>query len=73
MVKKLFSVGKQGLPGKSILERSFHYTPSVETDLRKTFARIREQNAQTASGGAQAQAATAAATKVLPIRQQQQR
>jgi hypothetical protein len=26
---------------KSILDRSFRYTPSDETDLRKTFARIR--------------------------------
>ena len=32
---------------KSILDRSFRYTNSVETDLRKTFARIRkEQRAQ---------------------------
>jgi len=32
---------------KSILDRSFRYTRSVETDLRKTFARIRrEQRAQ---------------------------
>ncbi len=28
---------------KSILDRSFRYTPSVETDLRKTFARIRRR------------------------------
>jgi len=26
---------------KSILDRSFRYTKSVDTDLRKTFARIR--------------------------------
>jgi hypothetical protein len=26
---------------KSILDRSFQYTPSVETDLKKTFVRIR--------------------------------
>jgi len=26
---------------KSILDPSFRYTPSFETDLRKTFARIR--------------------------------
>jgi hypothetical protein len=26
---------------KSILDPSFRYTPSVETDVRKTFARIR--------------------------------
>jgi hypothetical protein len=28
---------------KSILDPSFRYTPSVETDLRKTFARIRRE------------------------------
>jgi len=28
---------------KSILDRSFHYTPSFETDLRKTFARIERE------------------------------
>ena len=36
---------------KSILDRTFRYTPSVDTDLRKTFARIRrEQRLSTASG-----------------------
>ncbi len=28
---------------KSILDKSFVYTPAVATDLRATFARIREQ------------------------------
>jgi len=28
---------------KSILDRSFQYTPSAQTDLRKTFARIRRE------------------------------
>jgi len=28
---------------KSILDPSFHYTRSVETDLRKTFARVRRE------------------------------
>ena len=28
---------------KSILDRSFRYTPSAETDLKKTFARLRQQ------------------------------
>lgn len=28
---------------KSILDSSFHYTPSIQTDLRKTFAKIRRQ------------------------------
>ena len=34
---------------KSILDRSFRYTPSIETDLRKTFARIRREQRQTAA------------------------
>jgi hypothetical protein len=33
-------------PPKSILDRSFQYTPSAQTDLAKTFRRIqREQRA----------------------------
>ena len=28
---------------KSILDRSFRYTPSAHTDLRKTFARVRRE------------------------------
>jgi len=28
---------------KSVLDRSFHYTPSVQTDIRKTFMRIRRE------------------------------
>jgi hypothetical protein len=28
---------------KSILDRSFRYTPSSQTDLRKTFARVRRE------------------------------
>jgi hypothetical protein len=28
---------------KSILDPTFNYTPSVETDLRKTFARVRRE------------------------------
>ena len=37
---------------KSILDPSFRYTKSIDTDLRKTFARIRrEQQRQAASAG----------------------
>ena len=32
---------------KSILDPSFHYTPSDETDLRKTFARVRSEGPPT--------------------------
>ena len=28
---------------KSILDPTFHYTPSAGTDLRKTFARVRRE------------------------------
>jgi hypothetical protein len=28
---------------RSVLDRSFQYTPSVETDLKKTFARVRRR------------------------------
>ena len=43
---------------KSILDPSFRYTQSVETDLRKTFARIRREQRKQA----------APATNVQPIR-----
>src|SRR5258705_463353 len=45
-------LGRRSLPGelraslmamKSVLDRSFRYVPSVHTDLRKTFARIRRE------------------------------
>jgi hypothetical protein len=50
---------------KSILDRSFRYTPSVETDLRKTFARIRRK--QRDKQRAQANADAEVKTKVLLI------
>jgi hypothetical protein len=28
---------------KSILDRSFQYTPAAQTDLRRTFKRVREE------------------------------
>jgi hypothetical protein len=36
---------KIGIGMKSILDPSFKYVPSVKTDIRKTFARIRRQRA----------------------------
>ena len=50
---------------KSILDPSFRYTKSVETDLRKTFARIRRElrNQQQQ----QATARVGAMKKVLPF------
>ena len=48
---------------KSILDPSFRYTKSVETDLRKTFARVRrELRKQT-----QQSASVEAMRKVLPF------
>ncbi len=33
---------------KSILDKSFRYTPSAETDIRKTFAKARKEMAEQA-------------------------
>lgn len=50
---------------KSILDPSFRYTKSVETDLRKTFARARREIRKREQE--QAAAAVEAAAKVLPF------
>ena len=51
---------------KSILDRSFQYTPSAQTDLRKTFARVRrEQRMREVS---QAKTSAEVNHKVSPIR-----
>ena len=52
---------------KSVLDRSFQYTPSVDTDLRKTFARIRREQRTLQQPLAHADAETLA--KVRPLRQ----
>jgi len=52
---------------KSILDSSFRYTNSVETDLRKTFARIRRQ--QRTDKQAQAKAEAESRSKVHLLRQ----
>jgi len=52
---------------KSIFDRSFHYTPSVDTDLKKTFARVRRQLKEQEQSRALADAETMA--KVSPIKQ----
>lgn len=52
---------------RSILDDSFHYTSSVQTDLKKTFARIRRE--QCRQDRSQAQAVAEAKLKVSPIRQ----
>jgi hypothetical protein len=48
---------------KSILDPSFRYTNSVETDLRKTFARIRRELDEQ-----QQESSTDVLRKVLPFR-----
>lgn len=49
---------------KSILDPTFHYVPAAQTDLRKTFARVRREQQ------AAAKAAQVAATNVKPIRRE---
>jgi hypothetical protein len=56
---------RSGTPMKSILDSSFRYTRSIDTDLRKTFARIRREQQQ-ARRRAEAAADT---TKVFSIRE----
>jgi hypothetical protein len=51
---------------KSILDRSFQYTPSAATDLKKTFARIRRE--QRALDAANDRAAAEATLKVSQLR-----
>ena len=51
---------------RSILDDSFRYTPSVQTDLKKTFARIRREQRQ--QDQAQARAVAEVKLKVAPIR-----
>lgn len=50
---------------KSILDPSFRYTKSVETDLRKTFARVRRERRQREQ--AQVAANGEAIRNVLPL------
>jgi hypothetical protein len=52
---------------KSIFDRSFRYTSSAETDLRKTFARVRRQLREEQELHALVEAE--AKSKVSPIRQ----
>jgi len=57
-------------PMKSILDPEFRYTPSVETDLRKTFARVRRE--QRRKQDAYAHAEAEARAKVLPLASRRQ-
>ena len=51
---------------KSILDPSFRYTKSVETDLRKTFAKVRRELRKQEQ--AQAAANDATMRKIVPLR-----
>jgi hypothetical protein len=51
---------------KSILDPSFRYTKSIETDLRKTFARVRRE--QRRKQQEQSTVGIGATRKVLPFR-----
>jgi len=51
----------------SILDPSFRYTNSIDTDLRKTFARIRREQRRHEQAQAAADAAEAL-KKVLPLK-----
>jgi hypothetical protein len=52
---------------RSILDDSFRYTSSVQTDLKKTFARIRREKRE--QDRVQAEVDAEARAKVSPIRQ----
>ena len=52
---------------KSILDPSFHYTPSTQTDLRKTFARVRREMAK-AKAAAEADKLAAPLPVVVPMK-----
>jgi hypothetical protein len=55
---------------KSILDPTFRYVPSVQTDVRKTFARIRrELRAADSKSGADTPAVANANILALPRRQ----
>ena len=56
---------------KSILDPEFRYTPSVETDLRKTFARIRREQRRQQEAAAPAEESETR-KNVLPITSRRQ-
>lgn len=55
-------------PPKSILDRSFEYVPSAQTDLRKTFARLRRE--EKAKAGKEAEALRLATKNVTDFKGQ---
>ena len=61
----MVTTSKESVIMKSILSRSFHYTSSVQTDVRKTFARIRREQREQVR--ARALAETEMKTNISPI------
>ena len=54
-------------PRKSILDRTFRYTPSVRTNIRKTFARVRfEQEQERRECEVEQQSAVVTAIRAMP-------
>jgi hypothetical protein len=56
---------------KHILDSTFRYKPSFDTDVRRTFDRVRRQQTQSRSAarGAEAQGGSAVRVKVLQLDQ----
>jgi len=57
---------------KSILDPSFRYTASYETDVKKTFARVRLERRRAEQARVSRQSADTN-VKVLPVEQQKRR
>lgn len=53
---------------KSVLDSSFRYTPSTDTDVRKTFERIRREQRAERQEGRQTQVPAAAPVTKLVVR-----
>lgn len=53
---------------KSILDPTFRYTSSANTDLRKTFARIRREHRKEAQGVARGKAEANNVASIFPRR-----
>lgn len=51
---------------KSIWDKSFKYTPAVQTDIRKTFAKVRREMREKEAARQQAEAEVM--MKVMPIK-----
>jgi len=52
---------------KSILDPNFRYVPSDQTDIRKTFARVRRELRREAPGAHAVDKSVPAATNVTPL------